>query len=69
MNRPQYVTPVERIAELVAEHGSLRKAAAATGVSLGHLWEIGSGRQPIETIKIGTILRLGLACGPTFKRT
>lgn len=64
----KYTTPAERIAELVALHGSYRAAAKATGVSLGHLWEIGSGRQPVETVKVGTIQKLGLVCGPTFKR-
>ncbi len=68
MTLPQYVTPAERIAELVAEHGSLRKAAAATGVSLGHLCDIGTGRQAMEGLTVATLRKIGLVCGPAFKR-
>lgn len=68
MTRPVYVTPAARIAELVREHGSLRKAADATGVSLGHLCEIGTGRQDSDRLTVSTIRKLGLECGPKFKR-
>lgn len=38
------ITPAERVAELVAEHGSLRKAASVLSVDFAKLWKIGKGR-------------------------
>lgn len=64
----KFTTPSERITELVEEYGSLRKAADATGVSLGHLCEIGTGRQDSDRLTVNTIRKLGLECGPKFKR-
>ena len=41
----KYTTPAERIAELVAEHGSYRAAAEAIGVDYAYLHRVASGAQ------------------------
>jgi len=48
MTRPQYVTPTERIASLVREHGSYQKAADATGASRVSMIQVATGivKQP-----------------------
>lgn len=64
----KYTTPAARIAELVAKYGSYEKASEAIGMTKSYLWEIGSGTRDIGTLSVDTIRRLGLQCGPAFKK-
>lgn len=51
------ITASQRVAELVAEHGSLRKAGAAVGIDHAFLWKISNGQ---KLAKGDTLARLGL---------
>lgn len=66
MTRPQYVTPVERIAELVAEHGSYRQAAKAVGVSHPYLYRVAHGTAAAGD---GLLAKLGLKAETRYLRT
>lgn len=57
-------TPAERVAELVAEHGSYRAAAEASGFGLGHLHRIGAGEYKLLTWK--SLEKLGLRSPAKF---
>ena len=66
MTRPQYVTPAERIAELVREHGSYRAAAKAIGISSPYLHRVASGNKEAGE---GLLRKLGLRSETKFLRT
>ena len=66
MTRPQYVTPAERIAELVAEHGSYRKAAKAIGCSHPYLHRVYYGKAHAGD---GLLAKLGLRVVKNHLRT
>lgn len=55
--RHKPITAAERVKELVAEHGSLRKAGAATGIDFSRLCKISRGHQVPHR---STLDRLGL---------
>ena len=57
----------ERVAELIAQHGSLRAAALVLGVDAGYLSRLHSGEKKAP----GKLLlrRLGLRAVTTYERT
>ena len=55
MSRPVYVTPAERIAELVRAHGSYRKAAAAIGVEHAYLYRVAMGKKDASDAMLDAI--------------
>lgn len=62
----KYTTPAERIAELVAEHGSYRKAAKAIGISSPYLHRVASGNKEAGD---GLLKKLGLEKQVRYLRT
>ena len=62
----KYTTPAERIAELVAEHGSYRAAAKAIGISSPYLHRVASGNKEAGD---GLLKKLGLEKQVRYLRT
>lgn len=62
----KYVTPAERIAELVAEHGSYRAAAEAIGYSHPYLFRVASGQKEAGD---GLLAKLGIEKQVRYLRT
>lgn len=60
------ITASQRVAELVAEHGSIRAAGKAVGMSYPYLWRIGKG---LQIPHAGTLAKLGLREVVTYERT
>lgn len=57
MTRPVYVTPAERIAELVRVHGSYRAAADVIGFTHSYLYRVEHGQKEAGD---GLLAKLGL---------
>lgn len=55
MTRPQYVTPAQRVAELVAQYGSYRKAAKAIEVDYAYLYKVAGGLQPASPAMLSAL--------------
>ncbi len=62
----KYTTPAERIAELVAKHGSYRAAAKAIGISSPYLHRVASGNKEAGD---GLLKKLGLEKQVRYLRT
>lgn len=56
----------KRIVELMVEHGSLQNVAKATGIDVGYLSRLASGKQTAPGVD--TLERLGLRRVVTYRR-
>lgn len=57
----------ERIAEVIAQHGGVRKAARVLDVDAGYLSRLASGQKTVPSVKL--LKRLGLKRVVTYERT
>lgn len=56
----KYITPAERVAELVAKYGSYRAAGDATGIAFSHLCAIANGKVLHPVAKTADLLGLDI---------